>query len=241
MTQPSNPLYEGHELESLGEAPNYYRWILDGFLPHLSGDGVEFGAGIGTMSRRIRPHLDTLDIVEPSENLIPGLHGDFGAQTGTRIFHETLESFAARQPSNAYDCVVMVNVLEHFEEDAGIAVEMFRILRHGGCWLVFVPAMAFLFSDLDRRFGHFRRYSRQGLGTLARLAGFDVVGLRYFDLLGVLPWWLINTVGGATELNPRLTRIYDACGVPLTRAIEAIIPPPIGKNLVLVARRPKDR
>jgi len=42
-------------------------------------------------------------------------------------------------------------------------------------------------------------------------------------------------------MNPRLTRIYDACGVPLTRAIEAIIPPPIGKNLVLIARRPKDR
>lgn len=193
------------------------------------------------MSRRIRPHLSSLDIVEPSENLMPELDREFGAQTGTRIFHETLESFAARQPSQAYDCAVMVNVLEHIEEDAEIAVEIFRLLRDGGHWLVFVPAMGFLFSDLDRRFGHFRRYSRAGLGTLARRAGFDVVGLRYFELLGVSPWWLINTVGGATEMNPRLTRIYDACGVPLTRAVEAVIPPPIGKNLVLIARRPKDR
>ena len=174
MTQQSNLHYEGHELESLGEAPNYYRWILDGFLPHLSGDGVEFGAGIGTMSRRIRPYLNALDIVEPSKNLIPELHREFSAQPKTRVFQETLESFVERQPPDTYDCAVMVNVLEHIEEDGAIADEIFHILRDGGHWLVFVPAVGFLYSDLDRRVGHFRRYSKQGLRTLAQRAGFDV-------------------------------------------------------------------
>ena len=98
--------------------------------------------------------------------------------------------------------------------------------------------MGFLFSDLDRRFGHFRRYSGRGLQDFARRAGFDVVGLHYFELLGVLPWWLINTVGGATEMNSHVIRIHDACRVPVTRAIEAVVRPPIGKNLILVARRP---
>ena len=78
---------------------------------------------------------------------------------------------------------------------------------------------------------------KRGLQDLARYIGFDVVGLRYIDLLGVLPRCLSNTVGGVTEMNSRLIRIYDACCVPVTRAIEAVVRPQIGKNLILVARR----
>ena len=220
MSHQSNPSYEENELESFGATPNYNRWILDGIRPHLSGDGIELGAEIGTMSQRIQPNLNTLDIVEPSEILIPKLRREFTPQPGIRNFQDTLESFTALRSPNAYYCAVMVNMLEHIEEKSAIEGEMFRLLHAGGNRLVFVPTMKFLFGDLDRRFSYF---------------------FCYFDLRGVLPWWLINTIYGVTEYNPRLTKTYDDCGDRAIRAPGSEIPPPIGKNPLLIARQAKDR
>lgn len=102
--------------------------------------------------------------------------------------------------------------------------------------VLFVPALMLLFSELDRFYGHFLRYELRGLEDLVRRAGFDVNDAHYCDVLGVLPWLVLNTWMGKTEFNPRLVRIYDALGVPLTRWIEGVIRPPFGKNILLTAR-----
>jgi len=108
----------------------------------------------------------------------------------------------------------------------------------GGHLLLFVPALQFLFSELDRQFGHFRRYRRSELRAKVGDAGFEIGLACYFDILGVAPWWLLNTVGGKTDFNPKMVRLYDAVGVPLTRLAERLLSPPFGKNVLLVARRP---
>jgi hypothetical protein len=50
-------------------------------------------------------------------------------------------------------------------------------------------------------------------------------------------WGLINTLMGSTSLNPKMAAIYDATCVPITRAIEAVLPIPIGKSLLVVGRK----
>lgn len=70
-------------------------------------------------------------------------------------------------------------------------------------------------------------------------AGFDIVQSRYFDTIGVAPRWLLDTMMGATGFNPLLVGIYDAVFAPLSRGIESLVPPPFGKNVLLVARRPE--
>jgi hypothetical protein len=61
--------------------------------------------------------------------------------------------------------------------------------------------------------------------------------LRYFDLLGVAPWWFVNTVCGKRSFDARMARLYDRLFVPVTRALESAFDPPLGKNLLLVAER----
>jgi hypothetical protein len=57
------------------------------------------------------------------------------------------------------------------------------------------------------------------------------------DFAGVFAWGLINTLGKSTNLNPRAMQIYDRAIIPITRTIEAVVPAPIGKSLVLIAQK----
>lgn len=56
-------------------------------------------------------------------------------------------------------------------------------------------------------------------------------------MIGALAWWLVHKKLGRTSFSPRLARLYDAVGVPLTRRLERSLRLPFGKNIILVARR----
>src|SRR6185312_16486006 len=59
-----------------------------------------------------------------------------------------------------FDLVVMLDVLEHLEDDhAGLAAVLTR-LAPGGFFLATVPAFPMLWSSHDVSHHHFRRYSR---------------------------------------------------------------------------------
>lgn len=231
--------YQGADLEALADLHRYQRWVIETFLPYLSGRTIEFGAGGGNISTLIRPHVATLDLVEPSANLVVSLKRRFGAIDGVAIYEESLEARLLETADETYESIVLVNVLEHIEDDAMAIEGFYRILKPGGHLLLFVPALEFLFSDLDVVLRHFRRYQRPELNQQTRAAGFDIVKSRYFDVIGVLPWWLLNTKMGATGFNPVLAKIYDTVFVPLSRGLESLAPPPFGKNIILVAKRPK--
>ena len=235
---PAAGIYAGHDLEVLSGLTHYHDWIMDHFAPSVRGAVVEYGAGNGSISARLRPLSATLDLVEPSPALFPLLRERFRSDGAVRISDSSLEAHIAAVPAGTYDCAVLVNVLEHIADDGQALRALFRILRPGGGLLLFVPALPFLFSRLDSYYGHFRRYRRDELARLVAEAGFAVGEARYLDLLGVAPWWLLNTLGGAVTFNPVLVRLYDRLGVPLTRAIERLVAaPPLGKNIVLVARK----
>lgn len=102
---------------------------------------------------------------------------------------------------------------------------------------MFVPALAWLFSAHDREIGHFRRYTKVGLRNVVVDAGFTIVKARYFDAFGIVPWY-VNFVLLRNSLSSKSVDLYDRIAVPVLRAIESAITPPIGKNLLLVARKP---
>lgn len=62
--------------------------------------------------------------------------------------------------------VMLMDVLEHVEDDAGMLADLVAALSPG-CWLlVTVPADPSMWSAHDVAFGHYRRYDRQGLEKL---------------------------------------------------------------------------
>jgi SAM-dependent methyltransferase len=230
--------YEGRDLEALADMPNYYSWIMSRFSGHVRGRVVEYGAGTGTFSQYLRPMAQKLTLIEPSANLHPVLRDRFNDDPAVSILAMTLEEHVRQAGSASADAVVLVNVLEHIQDDIGALAELSRIIVPGGSVLVFVPALGFLMSRLDELLGHFRRYHSAELTQKLHGAGLDVVSCRYFDFPGVVPWLVVNKLLRSTSFSPALVKLYDRAIVPLARRAEAIVRPPVGKNLVAIGRRP---
>ena len=229
--------YQGTELEALYSLRRYRRWIMTFFEPYVRGRVLEIGAGIGNMSELLQPDVGTLDLVEPSPNFFHPLTKKFMNMSSVTIIPKTFEKFVSSKPSEPYDCIVMVNVLEHIENDANALRECYGLLKPQGHLLIMVPALQFLFSDLDKLVGHYRRYEYSDLKAKALSANFELIKLCFFDSVGIIPWWLINTLGGATKFNNHLASFYDYFVVPVTRKLETLYPPPVGKNLISILRR----
>jgi len=232
----------GMDLETMGVAKNYYRWIYELFKPYLGNKIVEVGAGSGYFSKLLlesRP--ESLFLLEPSRPMyeilveqVKQLNMSAQILTFNATFREINNQIKLiRQP----DSIIYINVLEHISEDEAELRAIHQTLDIGGRVFIFVPALRWLYGDFDRRVGHCRRYIKPELEDKCRRAGFKILRTQYFDLIGIIPWWLIYCVLKSTRTGGKAAGIYDKFIVPLEKKLELIAPPVIGKNLILVGEK----
>jgi FkbM family methyltransferase len=231
--------YSGEELDALGEARNYYGWISSRFEPYLGPRIVEVGAGIGTFTAHLlerRPDA-RVTAVEPADNNFPRLARRFAAEARVAPVRGYL---AGAVPDASADAVVAVNVMEHVDDDAGFLRAAAAALVPGGHACIFVPALPALYGSLDEVFEHCRRYTRPELDSKFRAAGLAPVRIHYMNLPGMAAWWLWAKVFRKRTITDRDARVYDRWVIPLVRAVETRIPPPVGVGLLAIARKPLD-
>ena len=206
---------------------------------------VEIGGGIGTFTKLlVNAHLACnpaarLTVFEPEEALCRRLRDEL-EQTHSGIIRtgRLVITGGYFQPSpDQCDTVIMINVLEHIQDDQESVRAAYQSLSPSGTFVVYSPALQWLYSPHDKAVGHYRRYEMNHLEQIVRKEGFVVVAAKYMDCMGVLPWYLLNVLGGSTSIDPRLARLYDTWFVPLTRAVERLWRPWIGKNVLVVARK----
>jgi len=238
----ATPEYVGQDLEALADIPNYQHWILSHFRPYLHGRVLEIGAGVGTLSARYRDAVDESTLLEPAPNLIGQLEQKFQGDANVKVVGKQLDQACADGTlrEGSFDAVVLINVLEHVDDDAGMLDQIRRLLVRDGNLLLFVPALQWLYGSLDTLVGHRRRYVKPQLRKLIEEAHFEIRDLRYFDALGVLPWYVTGRVVKAKLFNERAAKLYDTVGVPFGVFAERFAAPPIGKNLLAVAQRSRE-
>ena len=234
MEQEIRNQYFGKDLEAMSFANNYHRWLIAEFMPYINGSVAEVGAGVGNVSRLIlEANIKSLTSFEPSANMYPLLKE--ALRTDKRAM--AINGFFGREEvSECLDSILYVNVLEHIEDDTCELVSVHAALSQGGHLLIFVPALPWLYSEFDKQIGHFRRYTKKNLVELTKRAGFSIVKARYFDMAGIIPWY-INFILLKNTISIDSVSLYDRLVVPVMRAIEVHVPPPIGKNVLLVARK----
>jgi SAM-dependent methyltransferase len=82
-----------------------------------------------------------------------------------------------------FDLVVMTDVLEHLDDEAGSLRALHARMNPAGWLLMTVPAMPWLWSEHDVTHHHRRRYRAGGLRELATAAGFKVDYLSYYNFI----------------------------------------------------------
>lgn len=235
-----------YNLEDLKDLTNYHSWIYNEIQPFLGLTIAEIGAGLGTFTKvLIDNHFGlcpaSIIAYEPSPNLFPKLKESLDNHYPELITHKRVATSNAVFSSNpgGLDTIILINVLEHIKNDAAFIQEARQALITSGRLILFVPALPWLYSEYDRDVGHYRRYTQETLETLFLQEGFEIVKSIYMDCLGILPWYLVNVVGKSKSINPILAKLYDTFGIPLTKTIEQLLQPKIGKNVLVIGQKPK--
>lgn len=234
MEQSAPLSYPGKDLEAMSFAINYHHWILDVFRPYLTGAIAEVGAGQGNISKLLlEKPIEQLVAFEPSQDMYPVLAQELANHQRAQTINDF---FSPRYGEDRFDSVLYINVLEHIEDDARELIYAWQSLKPEGYLLVFVPALAWLYSNFDRQIGHFRRYTKSDLMNRVKQAGFTIIQADYFDLMGIVPWYVTFVLLGRS-LSGGSVSLYDKIVIPPMRLIEQTVPPPIGKNVLLVAQK----
>lgn len=235
--------YPGRELEAMSWATNYHRWILRIFLPYLGQHIVEVGAGFGSFSELIlsEHRFQRLSLVEPSQELYERLNArmeELRPNMKVHLYHgRFLEVAPLIKVEQLVDSIIYINVLEHVADDEKELDAVGATLSEGGYIFVFVPALPWLYGAFDEQVGHLRRYMKTEIDEKLQRAGFRIIRSTYFDFPGIVPWWFKYCLMKSQTMERGAVRFYDQFIVPIVRRIESIAPPPIGKNVIVVAQK----
>jgi len=94
--------------------------------------------------------------------------------------------FRREVSSSLSEVVLLMDVLEHVEDDVGLLAQYVEITPKGSRFLISVPAFQYLWSGHDVFLGHKRRYTLNEIEEVARSAGLRVIKGAYF-FAGIFP------------------------------------------------------
>jgi SAM-dependent methyltransferase len=218
----------------MSRAPNYFAWQSRLVLPHVGRRVVEVGCGIGNFTGMLldRDLVVAID-VEPA--CVQRLRERY---PGWANLHVLVCNDVANLGPFAPDSIVCLNVLEHVEDDTAMLRAMASILQPGGNIVLLVPAFAALYGPIDRKLGHYRRYTRRPLLSLAERCGLRVRRMRYVNALGALGWWWNARVFRRERQSAAQIEVFDRLVAPLMSRVEEVVEPPFGQSLLAVLEKP---
>jgi SAM-dependent methyltransferase len=155
-------------------------------------------------------------------------------------------------PSDTYDAMVLLNVLEHIENDVVATRHIARMLKPGGVAIIEVPAGPELFDDYDRQLQHFRRYTLPGICGVVERAGLVVERRNYLGALIYPAFYLAKKLSQsrpktASEREQHVanaigaTSRFNAIGhaiMSLEETVGRAVKFPRGIRCVVTARKP---
>ncbi len=205
-----------------------------------AGEFLEIGCGTGWVLQNIERSFPDL-VTSGSEVLAVALPTAIGRLRRSRLYQMDARRIPFRDD---FEGIGLFDVLEHIEEDDLVLAEIHAALKPGGHLFLTVPQHARLWSAVDQRAGHRRRYGANQLQDLLERSGFEVSLTTSFVTL-LLPLMFV-----ARRADPQRNLSDDLRPSPVVNAalrgimtierclIRAGIRLPVGGSLLVVAKKP---
>ena len=220
------------------------RRILDGLIervvqPPKNARILELGAGTGHNLAM----LSRFGAVEASE--LDPLAREIASERLGREVKEAALPDLSMFPTDSYDLIALLDVLEHVPDDKGSLAAIKTRLKPGAALLLTVPANPWMWSAHDVAHHHHRRYRKREIERLALDAGYEIELLSPFNSLLFPPIAAVRALGKLTGkddsddampgalVNRTLDTVFG-----LERSLIGRVPMPFGVSLVAVLRRP---
>ena len=226
-------------LNNLTGTPQYLSWLAREIRPHVGGEVLEIGAGIGNITARLMSKRALYVAGEKDPLHLHALRNRFLRTPNVavrRLDPEIPEDLAGLE--RRFDTVLCLNVLEYLEDPGRALASLRAVLKPNGAVVILVPNSPALFGTLDRRLGHKRRYSFEEARRLVESQGFAVERIYSFNKAGAPPWKIYGKVLRVKDINKAVLKVFDKT-VWLWSRIDGLMPWS-GLTLIVVARKRVD-
>ncbi|MFL6500390.1 MAG: class I SAM-dependent methyltransferase [Candidatus Udaeobacter sp.] len=215
-------------LEALESAHNYNDYLTRLICESTeSKDLTDFGAGTGTFAKRLRQQGRCVLCIEPDSSQRERL-----IAAGFKVLPD-IDSV----PDESLPFVFSLNVFEHIENDRRAIEQIYEKLAPNGALLLYVPAFHCLWSSLDDKVGHYRRYTKRTLRALVQ-PKFSIEKLQYVDFLGFIAAMTFRFLrSDARSLTAKSIASYDTWIFPLSRVFDVLFHRFLGKNVFVVCKK----
>lgn len=112
-------------------------------------------------------------------------------------------------PDKSIDVLVMLNVLEHIEDDVEALQKAFNLLKPGGSLIIEVPAGPYLYDSYDAELHHFRRYSAKELQRKMTSVGFNVRRKSHLGFVLFPAFVLVKLLSKLFSLRKNNSVVHD--------------------------------
>lgn len=157
------------------------------------GSVLEVGSGTGHLARELLKQGHPVFATDESAKMIDYTKRTcrgFTKQLTTRV----IPGDQISKLTERFDNLISIDVLEHIERDDAAVAQMYHLLNPGGRLVLLVPTLKVLYGIRDQDMGHYRRYGERELLAKLRKAGFKIRKTRYWNILGVLPYFIAERV-----------------------------------------------
>ncbi|HEY9713596.1 MAG TPA: class I SAM-dependent methyltransferase, partial [Chroococcales cyanobacterium] len=217
--------------------PGINHWIFETIRPFVGQNILEAGCGIGNLTESML-NKESLTCVDIDPLLVELISRRFNhLENFTAVQQDIVELDSTKEIIKVNpDTIICLNVLELVKDDQRALRNFFDLLEPGGNLILLVPQHKAMFSPLDERFGHRRRYEKADLRKDLSALGFEVRILNDFNRLGLLGWLIYSKILRSSELPHQPMQLFNLF-LPLVKQLDRLGFLP-GISVLAVARKP---
>lgn len=228
-------------LEVISDAGRFNRWMYETIKPYCSGKVLEIGSGIGNISQFfLNDHFD-ISLSDLSNDYFKILEQKFeGFENLKNLF---CLDFAEKDLEQKYphligqfDTVFALNVLEHVPDHEQSIRNCYKLLKPKGKLVILVPAFQTLFNKFDVALEHQRRYTLKTLKKVMLIPGFRPIHSQYFNVAGILGWYVSGKLMSKNAIPGGQMRLYDQL-VPLWKVVDWTLGSFVGLSIIMVVQK----
>ncbi|OFX23242.1 MAG: hypothetical protein A2033_04140 [Bacteroidetes bacterium GWA2_31_9] len=220
-------------LEVISQADRFNFWMYSKIKPNINGSILEIGSGIGNISKHLISDFSNVTLSDYKEEYVNILKNKFDCEThkldiSTNDIHDEL--------INKFDTIVILNVLEHIENEARVLNNCKKLLKQNGTLIVLVPAYQKLYNSFDVELEHIKRYNKSSLSKAIQAQQLSINKIFYFNAVGILGWYISGSILRKKLIPTNQMALYNRL-IPFIKLIDILFFQLIGLSVIAISKK----